>query len=116
MSKNKLSSNTDNKDTNSLEEENVKIEPKKHTDEVNVDDNGIENISIEETIENQIKEIKDLKDQLLRSLAEGENLRTKVGNLIREADERKGRVSAPRWEAVRAKFAAEHERSHRLSP
>ena len=39
------------------------------------DVNDDEDISIENTVENKNKEIQELKDQLLRSLAEGENLR-----------------------------------------
>ena len=74
MSKNKVTSKTDNKDENSLKE-NTNIDQDTNTGEVNVDKNGEEDISIEQTVENQNKEIKELKDQLLRSLAESENLR-----------------------------------------
>ena len=55
MSKNKVSSNTDNKDSCSSEEENVKIEPETDTKTLNVDENGDEDISIEDTVENQKK-------------------------------------------------------------
>ena len=85
MSKNKVSSNTDNKDTCSSEEENVKIEPETDTETLNVDENGDEDISIEDTVENQKKEIQDLKDQLLRSLADSENLRKRTIKEIADA-------------------------------
>ena len=85
MSKNKVSSNTDNNDTNSSDEENVKIEPETDTEELNVDENGDEDISIEDTVENQKKEIQELKDQLLRSLADSENLRKRTIKEIADA-------------------------------
>ena len=85
MSKNKVSSNTDNKDSCSSEEENVKIEPETDTETLNVDENGDEDISIEDTVENQKKEIQDLKDQLLRSLADSENLRKRTIKEIADA-------------------------------
>ena len=84
MSKNKVTSKTDNKDENSMEE-NIKIDPESNTDEVNVDENGDEDISIEQTVENQNKQIKDLKDQLLRSLAEAENLRKRTIKEVADA-------------------------------
>ncbi len=68
---------TDNKDENSLEE-SINIDPDSNTGKVNVDENGDEDISVEESVENKNKEIKELKDQLLRSLAEGENLRKRT--------------------------------------
>ena len=74
MSKNKVTSKTDNKDENSLEED-INIDPDTNTGEVYVDENGDEDVSIEQTVENQNTQIKELKDQLLRSLAESENLR-----------------------------------------
>ena len=77
MSKNKVSSNKDNKETNSLEED-VKIETETNTEAKKVDDDEIEGISTEEIVENKNKEIQELKDQLLRSLAEGENLRKRT--------------------------------------
>ena len=77
MSKNKVSSNKDNKETNSLEED-VKIETETSTEAKKVDDDEIEGISTEEIVENKNKEIQELKDQLLRSLAEGENLRKRT--------------------------------------
>ena len=80
-----MSSNTDNKDTCSSEEENVKIEPETDTETLNVDENGDEDISIEDTVENQKKEIQDLKDQLLRSLADSENLRKRTIKEIADA-------------------------------
>ena len=85
MSKNKVSSNTDNKDSCSSEEENVKIEPETDTETLNVDENGDDDISIEDTVENQKKEIQDLKDQLLRSLADSENLRKRTIKEIADA-------------------------------
>ncbi len=84
MSKNKVKSKTDNKDENSLEE-NTNIDQDPNTGEVNVDKNGDEDISIEQTVENQNKEIKELKDQLLRSLAESENLRKRTIKEIADA-------------------------------
>ena len=84
MSKNKVTSKTDNKDKNSLEE-NISIDPDTNTGEVNVDENGDEDISIESTVENQNKQIKELKDQLLRSLAESENLRKRTIKEIADA-------------------------------
>ena len=85
MSKNKVSSKTDIKDTNSLKEENVKIDSDTDTEATNVDENRIEDISIEETVENKNKEIKELKDKLLRTLAEGENLRKRTTKEIADA-------------------------------
>ena len=84
MSKNKVTSKTDNKDENSLEE-NTNIDQDTNTGEVNVDKNGDEDISVEQTVENQNKEIKELKDQLLRSLAESENLRKRTIKEIADA-------------------------------
>ncbi len=84
MSKNKVTSKKDNKDENSLEE-NTNIDQDTNTGEVNVDKNGDEDISIEQTVENQNKQIKELKDQLLRSLAEGENLRKRTLKEIADA-------------------------------
>ena len=84
MSKNKVTSKKDNKDENSLEE-NTNIDQDTNTGEVNVDKNGDEDISIEQTVENQNKEIKELKDQLLRSLAESENLRKRTIKEIADA-------------------------------
>ena len=84
MSKNKVTSKTDNKDENYLEE-NTNIDQDTDTGEVNVDKNGDEDISVEQTVENQNKEIKELKDQLLRSLAESENLRKRTIKEIADA-------------------------------
>ena len=84
MSKNKVTSKTDNKDENYLEE-NTNIDQDTNTGEVNVDKNGDEDISVEQTVENQNKEIKELKDQLLRSLAESENLRKRTIKEIADA-------------------------------
>merc|ERR1711912_170564 len=47
--------------------------------------NGNEDISIEQTVENQNKKIEELKDQLLRSLAESENLRKRTIKEIADA-------------------------------
>ena len=85
MSKNKVSSKKDNKDTSPLEEKDFEIDIETNTESKNVDENGIEDISIEETIENKNKEIQELKDQLLRSLAEGENLRKRTLKEIADA-------------------------------
>ena len=84
LSKNKLTSKTDNKDENSLEK-NIKTDPETNTEEVNVDENVDNDISIEQTVENQNEQIKDLKDQLLRSLADGENLRKRTMKEIADA-------------------------------
>ena len=84
MSKNKVKSNADDKDTNPLEE-NVKNDPVTETDPVNADESGDKDISIENTVENQKKEIQDLKDQLLRSLADSENLRKRTVKEIADA-------------------------------
>ena len=84
MSKNKVTSKTDNKDENSLEE-NINIDPDTNTGDLNVDENLDEDFSINETVENKNKEIKELKDQLLRSLAEGENLRKRTLKEIADA-------------------------------
>ena len=85
MSKNKVKSNADNKDTNPSEEKNVKNDPVTDTETVNADENGDKNISIENTVENQKKEIQDLKEQLLRSLADSENLRKRTLKEIADA-------------------------------
>ncbi len=79
-----MTSKTDNKDENSLEE-SINIDPDTNTGKVNVDENGDEDISVEESVENKNKEIKELKDQLLRSLAEGENLRKRTLKEIADA-------------------------------
>ena len=84
MSKNKVTSKTDNKDKN-FSEENIKTDLDKNTEEVNVDQNGDEDISIEQAVENQNKQIEDLKDQLLRSLAEAENLRKRTIKEVADA-------------------------------
>ena len=84
MSKNNVKSKTDNKDENSLEE-NIKTDSETNIEEVNVDENGDEDVSKEQTVENQNKQIKDLKDQLLRSLADGENLRKRTLKEIADA-------------------------------
>ena len=55
MSKNKVSSNKDNKNKNPSDEDNVKIDQETDTKAVNVDENGDEDISIEDTVENQKK-------------------------------------------------------------
>ena len=85
MSKNKASSNTDNKNTNSLVEENIKIDAETDNEAVDIDENKSKDISIEELIEKQNIEIQDLKDQLLRSLADGENLRKRTTKEIADA-------------------------------
>ena len=85
MSKNKLSSNQDIKDKNSEEKENTQIKPETENEPVNASEHGEEDISIEDTIENQKKEIHDLKDQLLRSLADSENLRKRTIKEISDA-------------------------------
>lgn len=92
MSKNKVKSKTDNKDENSLEE-NINIDPNINTGEFNANENENESentnenegISIEQTVENQNKQIKELKDQILRTLAESENLRKRTIKEIADA-------------------------------
>ena len=92
MSKKKVSLKTDKGINNSSEDENVKFVEEStniksdadtkslsaSVDDNIVDDNIVDDITIEETVTKQSKEIKDLKDQLLRSLAEGENLRKRT--------------------------------------
>ena len=84
MSKNKVSSDTDKKDINSLEKD-VKIDSESDTEVIDNDVNDDEKISIEESLENKNKEIQELKDQLLRSLAEGENLRKRTIKEVADA-------------------------------
>ena len=84
MSKKKATSKTDNKDGNSLEE-NVNIELETNIEETSVDENGDENISIEQTVDNQNNQIIELKEQLLRSLAEAENLRKRTIKEVADA-------------------------------
>ena len=84
MSKNNVKSKTDNKDENTLEE-NTNIDPDTNSGEVNVDEDIDENISVKQKVENQNIEIKELKDQLLRSLAESENLRKRTIKEIADA-------------------------------
>ena len=85
MSKNKVSSNKGKKDTNSFEEGIIRTELETDTQAVNLDKNGDADISIEDTVENQKKEIEELKDQLLRSLADSENLRKRTTKEIADA-------------------------------
>jgi molecular chaperone GrpE len=84
LSKNKVSSNKDNKDISSLEED-VKIDSETDTEVSDKDVNNDEDIPIEDTIEYKNKEIQELKDQLLRSLAEGENLRKRTIKEVADA-------------------------------
>ena len=84
MSKNNVTSKKDNKDESSLEK-NIKIDPETNTEEANLDQNGDEDISIEQTVENQNKQIKELNDQLLRSLADAENLRKRTIKEVADA-------------------------------
>jgi len=92
LSKSKLSSNKENKNTNSSGEDDVKIETETDTEATNVDENEDEDISIENIVENQKKEIQELKDQLLRSLADSENLRKRTTKEIADA-KRYGHIS-----------------------
>ncbi len=80
-----MSSNKDNINKNSSDEENVKIDQETDIKAVNVDKNSDEDISIEDTVENQKNEIQELKDQLLRSLADSENLRKRTTKEIADA-------------------------------
>ena len=79
-----MSSNVENKETNSLEE-GVKIDSETDTEAKKVDEKEIEDTSIEEIVKNKNIEIQELKDQLLRSLAEGENLRKRTLKEIADA-------------------------------
>ena len=85
MSKNRVSSDKENKNKNSLGEDDVKIEPESDIEAFNLDENKDEDVSIEEIVENQKKEIQELKDQLLRSLADSENLRKRTIKEIADA-------------------------------
>jgi len=80
-----VSSNKDNTNKNPSDEENVKIDQETDTKAVNVDENGDEDISIDDIVENQKNEIQGLKDQLLRSLADSENLRKRTTKEIADA-------------------------------
>ena len=84
MSKNKVSSNKDSNNINPLEED-VTIDPESDTEMIDKVVNGDEDLPIEDTDENNNKEIQDLKDQLLRSLAEGENLRKRTVKEVADA-------------------------------
>ena len=84
MSKNKVSSNKDNKEPSSSKED-VKIDSETNIETKKVDNNEIEGISTEEIVEKKNKEVQELKDQLLRSLAEGENLRKRTLKEISDA-------------------------------
>ena len=85
MSKKKVSVNTDNNETKSLDDENSKTDAETENTDVNIDKSKAEDITLAEKVENQIKEIQDLKDQLLRSLADGENLRKRTIKEIEDA-------------------------------
>ena len=84
MSKDKVSLNKDIKDISSLEED-IKTDTDNDAEVTDKDVNGDEDISIEDTVENKNKEIQELKDQLLRSLAEGENLRKRTIKEVTDA-------------------------------
>ena len=84
MSKNKVSSNEDIKSINS-QEDDIQIGSETETEVTDKDVDGDEDISIEDTVENKNKEIQELKDQLLRSLAEGENLRKRTIKEVADA-------------------------------
>ncbi len=85
MSKKKVSSKTNSDVSNPSKKEDLKNDLDTENKIVDVDAKTNEDFSIEETLENQSKEIKDLKDQLLRSLAEGENLRKRTIKEIADA-------------------------------
>ena len=85
MSKKKVSLNTDKSDTSSSDEESVKVEVDTDEQATTVDEKIVEDISIEERIENKDKQIQELKDQLLRSLADAENLRKRTVKEISDA-------------------------------
>ena len=83
MSKNKVSSNKDNKIINSPDED-IKIDSETDT-EMTEDDVNADDVPIEDSVENKNIEIQELKDQLLRSLAESENLRKRTVKEIADA-------------------------------
>ena len=85
MSKKKVSLNTDNNETKSLDDKNSETDAEIDNTDVNTDESNAEDITLAERVENQIKEIQDLKDQLLRSLADGENLRKRTIKEIADA-------------------------------
>ena len=85
MSKKKVSLNTDNNEIKSLDDKNCETDEKFDNTDVNIDESNAEDITLAEQVENQIKEIQDLKDQLLRSLADGENLRKRTIKEIADA-------------------------------
>ena len=85
LSKKKVSSKNNSDDSNPSKKEDLKNDLDTENKTVDVDAKTNEDFSIEETLENQSKEIKDLKDQLLRSLAEGENLRKRTIKEIADA-------------------------------
>merc|ERR1711907_858333 len=69
----------------SLDDKNCETDAKFDNTDVNIDESKAEDITLAEQVENQIKEIQDLKDQLLRSLADGENLRKRTSKEIADA-------------------------------
>ena len=72
------------KDTNSIDEQSV--EDSKISDEETTDVNDVSvNEKNEEINENLEKQVLDLKDQLMRTLAEGENLRKRTHKEIEHA-------------------------------
>ena len=85
MSKKKVSLNTDKSEKSSSDEESVKVEVDTDEQATTVDEKIVEDISIEERIENKDKQIQELKDQLLRSLADAENLRKRTVKEISDA-------------------------------
>ena len=85
MSKKKVSLEKEVDKKISMEESNSETDVEIDNESMRVDEKKVEEISIEEKIENQNKEIQDLKDQLLRSLAESENLRKRTIKEISDA-------------------------------
>merc|ERR1711939_359022 len=85
LSKKKVSVNADNNEIKSLDDENSKTDAETENTDVNIDESKADDITLAEKVENQIKEIQDLKDQLLRSLADGENLRKRTIKEIEDA-------------------------------
>merc|ERR1711907_329966 len=69
----------------SLDDKNCETDAKFNNTDVNIDESNAEDITLAEQVENQIKEIHELKDQLLRSLADGENLRKRTIKEIADA-------------------------------
>ena len=76
---------TDNNEKETLYDNNSKTDVDADNTDLKIDESKAEDITLAERVDNQTKEIQDLKDQLLRSLAEGENLRKRTIKEIEDA-------------------------------